>query len=300
MESNRNNDALVSSVEFSDVERDSGTFDEGKLLKAIELLDEHGFVRMVNVFDSNKLSEIDTHFRRRYRTYLHSTNETYSRPLFPIDVEGPFNNPNYFAHPLVMPLIRTLLGDKCIVGKFGSVVSFPGAPDQYTHRDSPQLFGEDYSIVKDIPPYQFTVLIPLIDCNLKTGCTKVWPGSHRYERDEDVLNKAALDPEVQRGSILIMDSRLIHRGGPNVSDLVRPLVYITYQCSWYRDFRGYTDRNPLNITNKELKKIPEAYKHMFGWTRDPYDSIKYRIKHLLKRLLPGRAVQLVRFVRRQG
>ncbi|MBL4813670.1 MAG: phytanoyl-CoA dioxygenase family protein [Rhodobacteraceae bacterium] len=292
MELNCKNDAFISSVTFSDAERDSGRPNEDNILKTAELLGEHGFVRMVNVFNPKMLSNLDSHYRNRYSSYLHNTNRPNRRPLFTVDVEGPFNDSEFFAHPLIIPVIKKMLGDNSILAALSSVVSFPGAPDQYIHRDAKQLFGKDYSVDKDIPAYSITVLIPLVDCNLQTGCTKVWPGSHLCGCEEDALKEPPIDPEVQRGSILMTDGRLVHRGGANVSELLRPLVYMTYHCHWYRDFGGYEDRPPVNITTKEFKKIPDNYKHMFSWTRDPYRMIRF--KNLLRRAIPGSAIKLMR------
>jgi len=291
-----NFDAIVTSVILSDSEKECGLPDKASILKATEALSKYGFVRLINVFDPAKLVIWKTHYRNRYRSYLHSTDRPNRRPLFTVDVEGPFTDPYFFANPMISPLINNFLGDNHILAALSSVVSFPGAPDQNIHRDSPPLFNTDYSVDKDIPPYSLTVLIPLVDCTLETGCTKVWPGSHHRSHDENIEAIAPTNPEVKKGSVLITDSRLVHRGGANLSNQIRPLIYMTYHCHWFRDFGGYEDRPPVNIGNSQLKSIPDEYKHMFSWTKDQYQRI--RVKNWLRRTTPDGIKQIARILKR--
>jgi ectoine hydroxylase-related dioxygenase (phytanoyl-CoA dioxygenase family) len=196
---------------------------------------------------------------------------------------------------LVIPLIEACLGEKFILGAMSSVVSFPGAPDQRLHRDSKAIFADDFSIDKDIPPYAITMLVPLVDCNLQTGCTKVWPGSHLCKDNEEAMKTDCIDPEVRVGSVLVTNSKLLHRGGANRSNQIRPLIYLTYHRSWFRDFWGYESRPPVEISKRELEKVPPQYQHLFAWTKDPYKSI--RIRSRVERLVPVSAMRLIRRIR---
>ncbi|WP_373085092.1 phytanoyl-CoA dioxygenase family protein [Sneathiella sp.] len=172
------------------------------------------------------------------------------------------------------------------------VVSFPRAPDQFLPRDTKAIFGDDYTVDIDIPPYAITMLIPLVDCTLETGCTRVWPKSHLTKTDDEAQKVGSIDSEVNVGSVLITNSKLLHRGGVNQSKIIRPLLYLIYQRSWLRDFAGYEERPPVTIGNRELEKVPGEYRHMFTWTKDLYRVI--RIKNWLRRVLPGSLRQLRR------
>jgi len=278
---------LVSSITLSDAERDSGLFPAEKLSAAIQLFEKQGFLRLVNVFTPEYMQHINKYYGQRYKSFLNGTSQHDLRPLFTVDVEGPFNDEVFYANPHVYSFVSSFLGDKCILGALSSVASYPGAPDQHLHRDTQAIFGigpDDYTIDKEVPVYAMTVLIPLVDCTLETGCTKVWPRSHFTSNDSEALKIDSLDPEVFVGSVLITNSKLLHRGGANLSDRLRPLVYMTYHRSWFRDFYGYESRPPVNVTNFEYRKIPDNHKHMFSWTRNTYKYIRY--KAMAKRLLP--------------
>ncbi|MEH6525534.1 MAG: phytanoyl-CoA dioxygenase family protein [Sneathiella sp.] len=285
---------LISSISFTDIERDNGSFSEDKLVEAMDLFEQYGFIRLVNVFSHKRMANLNSHYRHRYRHLLQGTNKDDLRPLFTVDVEGPFNDETFYANPHIHSFVCNILGRKCILGAMSSVASYPGAPDQRLHRDTQAIFGDgpdDYTIDKNVPVYAMTVLIPLVDCTLETGCTKVWPKSHLTPNDSEALRIDSLDPEVFVGSALITNSKLLHRGGANLSDRLRPLLYMTYHRSWFRDFYGYEDRPPVNVTNFEYRKIPDNHKHMFSWTKNTYKYIRY--KAMVKRLLP-------RFVKKQA
>jgi ectoine hydroxylase-related dioxygenase (phytanoyl-CoA dioxygenase family) len=288
MSNSCDNRDLVSSVTFTDIERDKGQLSEDKLLEISQLFDEYGYVRLVNVFSPDYLQVIENHYRRRYKNFLQGTRKKDRRPLFTVDVEGPFNDEFFYANPLMFSFICRVLGEDCILGAMSSVASYPGAPDQHLHRDTQAIFGNgpnDYTIDKDIPVYAMTILIPLVDCTTETGCTRVWPKSHRTSSEKEALEIQSLDPEVRIGSVLITNSKLLHRGGANLSDKLRPLLYLTYHRNWFRDFGGYENRPPVNIANAEYRKIPVTRKHMFSWTKNTYRYIRFKV--LAKRLVPS-------------
>ncbi len=282
------------SVRFSAAERDAGVPSSENVERAVDIFATQGFVRLENVFSVETMRVWTEFYERQNRRLLASTDWPNRRPLFTIDVEGPLNTPNLYASPLVMPLVRRAVGEKCIVGALSTVISFPGAPDQYLHRDSEALFGDDYAIDKNIPAYAMTMLIPLVECNRETGCTKVWPGSHlrNDSGEEEAAREAAVEPVVPVGSVLVTDSRLWHRGGANVSTTVRPLVYVSYHRGWFRDFGGYETRRPLSISTRELRRVPAEFVHMFAWTRDPYPKMALRAR--MRALVPRRLGKTLR------
>lgn len=288
-------------VRFSDEERDSGVPSPEKTARACELFQKYGFVRLENVFRQDFLDKLIAHYNRRYKMFLGGTYRTDLRPLFTVDVEGPFNDPTFYANPLVMPFFKKNLGEECIVGAMSSVVSFPGAPDQFLHRDSQAIFGDDYEIDQHVPPYAMTMLIPFVDCTTETGCTKVWPGSHRrnVENAIEAEQTPPFEPEVKVGSVLITNSKVVHRGGANVSKRLRPLVYLTYHRKWFRDFWGYETRPPVNVSAWQLRLVPDEYKHLFDWTKDRYAGL--RVKNAVKRVIPFTLFNKVRaFVRKSA
>ncbi|MGH1487098.1 MAG: phytanoyl-CoA dioxygenase family protein [Cellvibrionaceae bacterium] len=258
-----------------------------KIDKATHLFQKNGFIRLENIFEPSFIKSITDFYNKNYLYSIKNSNAKDKRPLHTLTIDGPLNSPEYYANPKVTPLLKNLLGDNYIIGSFSGVLSFPGAPDQRIHRDSEPLYNtqDNYEIDVKLPAHSVTFLVPLVDCNKQTGCTRVWPGSHLISTNEAAKEIEAFDPEVSVGSILLTDSRVIHHGAANKSDIHRPLLYITYHRHWFRDYWGYEHRPPIHINTKQLNIVPKEYQHLFSWTKNPYK--RWEFKQAFFKLLPS-------------
>ncbi|MDA0787608.1 MAG: phytanoyl-CoA dioxygenase family protein [Proteobacteria bacterium] len=189
------------------------------------------------------------------------------RKMITIAIEGRFNDPDIFANPTMFPIIRKLLGDDVILGSFVSVTSLPGSLDQKPHLDMPLLF-EAEGMSPELPSHSLTLVIPLVDMNATNGTTAFFPGSHKVVADEPP-DRAPVAPDVLVGSALLFDARVWHGGTPNRSTAPRPVLYSTYQRSWFRDTVNFLSQSPLVMDATEWAKIPEQHRFLFDWARPP-------------------------------
>ena len=202
------------------------------------------------------------------------------RAQLPIALDGPIANPEFFAAPSALKLARKIMGDDFVIGELGMVVSHPGAKPQEAHRDTTPLF-DGLEIEIELPTYSLTTLIPLIDVTLDMGPTEFWPGSHRC-RDEAAVT--AVPPQrmaLKTGSIVMLDSRLVHRGGAHIEGPVRPFGYVTFQRHWLSDKFGYEHKPQVRITPAMLHRLPEAYQPLVKWAlhlnrTDSFQEFVYR------------------------
>ena len=275
----------VASISISQAERSNAKMDDSKLALAKTLFAKNGYIRVENLFSADQMAGFDAQYRDRFRSFLAATNKQDKRPLFTVDIEGAFAQREVMANPILAPFLESLLGKDFILAAMSAVASFPGAPDQHLHRDATMLFGPENTADFDIPVYSVTVLVPLINFTKETGCTRVWPGSHKIPGRENGLAVGSLDPEVHVGSVLISDGRVLHRGAANLSDKLRPLFYTTFHRSWYRDFGGYAQRPPILISNKNFAALPADLQARIGWSRDLYKKV--RRKYWLRKVLPA-------------
>ena len=275
----------IASIAVSDAERTAGAMTPSQLETAKDLFATHGYIRVQNVFTADQMAAFDAQYRDRYRKFITATNKQDKRPLFTVDIEGVFAQRDVISNPILLPFFEHFLGKDFILAAMSAVASFPGAPDQHLHRDATMLFGPDNTADNALPVYSMTMLVPLIDFTQETGCTRVWPGSHKIAGRTEGLAVGSLDPEVHVGSVLISDGRVLHRGAANRSDKLRPLFYTTFQRSWYRDFYGYTQRPPILISDKNFAALPEDLKARVEWSRDRYKMVKR--KYWLRKILPA-------------
>lgn len=184
------------------------------------------------------------------------------RFMMTVKVQDAFADPNVFAPPRVLPIIHRLLGGDAIIGSMTVVAALPGAKTQRLHKDNSLLFPEAPDM--ELPCFSLALIIPLIALDELTGTTRVVPGSHRRSSDEAKSMKH-YDPPVDIGSCYLLDSRLSHRGLPNRSDRIRPILSVVYQRPWYRDIQNFTKQPPLVVDQAQLDLLPEQHRKLFRW-----------------------------------
>ena len=278
----------ISSITVTAAERAARALTPEKLDEAKRLFLEQGYLRIVDLFDAETMKRLDAQFRARHLRQLRNTGAADKRPLFTVEVKDAFNDSEVLTNSIILPILDANLGEDFIIASLSAVVSFPGAPNQHLHRDSTPLFSEDNRIEKDLPPIAMVMLVPLIDFTTETGCTRVWPGSHHIAGLEHGLALGSLDPEVRVGSVLLTDGRLLHRGAQNLSNRVRPLFYLQFHRSWFRDFGGYGTRRPILLSHADFARMSPDFRRRFQWSRDMYFGLLFRrMSRFAKRLVGG-------------
>jgi hypothetical protein len=166
----------------------------------------------------------------------------------------------------------------CKVYRCGCVVSLPGAEEQYWHSDGdhrgaaagwppcsesdsqqrqqqqqqPAEEGDAAAGRQDLSawgqsqaanPHNVCVFIPLVDLSHTNGYTEFWAGSQHYSKLFEKKGVQALpggtDAIVDAGDALLYDFRTVHRGMPNSSDAMRPILYIVYSHDDWSESRNF-------------------------------------------------------------
>jgi ectoine hydroxylase-related dioxygenase (phytanoyl-CoA dioxygenase family) len=184
------------------------------------------------------------------------------RFMITINLEAPFDDPQLFANPYLLPILSSALDETLVLAAFGVVCSIPSAPAQTVHRDGGTLFGSDIDHL--LPTFAITVAIPLLEMNEVNGTTALWLGSHRDKSRNS--KQENIDPVVREGSVMLWDSRLRHGGTPNRGSLPRPLLYMTYCRPWFMDYGNFNKYNPkqkpLLASESFLSGLSEAYQRL--------------------------------------
>ena len=157
------------------------------------------------------------------------------------------------SHVLEQEAVAALL-DRLLGSEFtfdvSVVYSKPGASHQGWHADGnhekgSQDAGWELDGWRDrlAAPYAVCLFLPLIDLDDSVGFTQFWPGSHR-NRDLFGFGKVAellgtWDGKCAAGAGIFYDYRLWHRGMPNQSSTVRPVLQILFRRTWYVERANY-------------------------------------------------------------
>eukprot|EP00978_Attheya_sp_CCMP212_P035664 scaffold156601_cov51-Attheya_sp.AAC.1 len=170
----------------------------------------------------------------------------------------------------VLEILRhdKVLGPGMVLNQMGSVIAERGAPAMYWHEDQNYIYTDDSFENSgigghDLLPYVANMFVPLLDATIDHGPTEfcvgsshiagipTWPsvmnntlteGGSPFNKMQEFADKYdACPPEhwrvplVGMGDVVIFDYNLIHRGGPNMSQELRSLLYVIYSRGWFRD-----------------------------------------------------------------
>jgi ectoine hydroxylase-related dioxygenase (phytanoyl-CoA dioxygenase family) len=126
------------------------------------------------------------------------------------------------AHPLLLALVRLLLGDYIVLMQQNGVINPPqeGHTQGAYHRDLP------YQHFVSSRPLAISALFCIDPFRAETGATIVIPGSHHAERfpSADVAASLQVSVNAEPGSFVVFDAMLFHRAGENRSGRVRRAV----------------------------------------------------------------------------
>ncbi len=260
---------MIPSLGFSVQEQSEMSLSAGRIEEMAAIFSASGCLLLKDIFPMGLMQQLYRHLLWHYRRYLlpdayhdDALRVGESRWMVTLKLKGPFADPLVFAHPLLWPLFRHLLGEEMILNSFGGVLSLPGAKAQHEHRDLPALFG-DHPIDAQMPCFALTLMIPLVECNEHNGTTMLRVGSHLVPEKQAEQMQGEL-PIVPVGSCLLMDYRLHHGGTPNHSEQARPLIYAVYSRPWLRDYRNFKKQHPLLIPRRVFRGLSETQRALLA------------------------------------
>jgi len=135
--------------------------------------------------------------------------------------------------------ISNILSESAVLYELSCLMSDPGSQRQVMHPDTPFIQGKG--------PVLYTCFIALQDIHLDMGPTTWLPGSHTLEAHEEfmddkgvkdgsysrkdtlIMNHPAVLGTLTKGSCAIFDSRCLHCGTANRSELSRALFYFSFK-----------------------------------------------------------------------
>lgn len=136
-------------------------------------------------------------------------------------------------HPVALAMVKALLGEEILISNFTANIALPGSRSMALHSDQ--------SLVVPAPwtqAWAINIIWCLTDVTFENGATLYIPGSHQWVDHGDVSADAAkrLRPfEANAGSVIVMDGRLWHTSGANITaDQERALLFGYYSKAFLR------------------------------------------------------------------
>ena len=209
-------------------------------------------------------------------------------------MKEPYTNAELTQNSHVLTFAKTLLTDDLELDTFSYVTSLAGAPHMHWHNDVGSLFKQETGLEKHNPPQGLVLVVPAVDMNEINGPTEFMCGSHvlvsepgggdwwhRFDDPEAPDSPPHAAIPATRGSVVIFDVRLRHRGTANRSNQRRSILYLGYMRGWYRDIVNFKDKH-----TKEWAERDQTHRKLFS----RLDSQMYTKK--LEEMLSDRGVNL--------
>ena len=253
-------------VQVSEEERGLGQLSPASAKAAYSAMNVQGFVILRGAFALATVDEMYAEYQAQYGAHDLATMKDLAHKPSPViqvgearfeivmRLTGAFDT-RAFANPLLLRFLNPLMGQGMCLSGVSTVASYPGADQQRIHRDSAQLFP-DYNVGPNLPTYAINVSVPLIDVDLAIGPTGVWPGTHRLGDDKKPAPEAMHTIPFLRGDAILIDYRTLHAGLANVSQTVRPILYMVYARPWFFDDANHPQRSPLDMPLENFMALP--------------------------------------------
>lgn len=254
----------VPSVRVTAEQRRDRRLDPATAQEAVDLFTKHGVLHVEDVFDPALLQQAYFEFMGRHGVGVllkdlgGGVGVGHQRIMIGIQVSGTFSSPDLFASPILMSLMRTLLGPDQQIGSYTAVVARPGARDQNFHKDHPPLPEDEIEA-----PYAITLMIPLIALDAQIGATCFVKGSQLSSMDDAELMPRQI-PTVTLGSCYIMDYRLAHFGMANQSRRLRPVLSIVHQRRGFSDQVNFNQISPVDVPETTRQKLSQEHLRLLG------------------------------------
>jgi ectoine hydroxylase-related dioxygenase (phytanoyl-CoA dioxygenase family) len=266
---------LMTFIKLHEEERLSGQLAPETLKMAVNQVRLNGFtvlegavsVDLVDQMNQDLLQVIDDALKTHAeKTELNTSPFRKNRIRMDLPFREPYINSQIITNPFAMAVIEQILGDDCRMFYLSVDAPMPGSDYQTVHGDYAPFFPESDVIM---PTAGLVVNYPLVNVTEQNGPLEVWPNTHltpeRYYVGNHVQEAVKALPPTRmltpKGSLIIRDVRMWHRGTPNVSNEIRPNVALIYGRSWWDG--AFYPQETLGITAQALAGLPARAKHLF-------------------------------------
>lgn len=236
----------MTTIELTAGERDAEALDGDNVERARSAIRDEGFVILADVVEHDHLDQLHERMTQDLEEILAQSevphqfvfgNVQHDPPPF-----APYVHRDVLENPFVNQVTRDVLGEGVTNRFYSGNTNIPGSHLQPVHVDGGD---REPKPTKPRPAHQLIANIALTDVTELNGSIELWPGSHLVMSNmagedikvdpETVRARRQTDPPVRgntrKGSILIRDDRVWHRGMPNRSSDPRFMIALIHAAA---------------------------------------------------------------------
>lgn len=162
-------------------------------------------------------------------------------------------------HEAALAAVHAALGEGILISNFTANVALPGSGSMRLHSDQALVIPPPW-----LHPWAANIIWCLDDVDEENGATRYLPGSHQFRCFEDVPEDAmarTLPFSAPAGSFILMEGRVWHTSGPNVSrDRQRRMLFAYYSCDFIRQQANWNVALPQAVQDA----LDDEMRGLFG------------------------------------
>jgi ectoine hydroxylase-related dioxygenase (phytanoyl-CoA dioxygenase family) len=236
-------------LDITPAEVQSGQMSPDHLDAAVQAIRDDGFVVLNDVINLAHIDALRERMLEDLQAILAREDTPFNWNATNVQQDPPPFHPYLFRDVLLndmaIAVTKAILGAGLKNTFYSGNTALPGDFKQPVHPDMAQLWP---NLTVAPPPHALIVNVPVVDMSAENGSTELWPGTHLDTRmfvqkghievpEEWVEARRAevppIQPSVRKGSLLIRDGRLWHRGMPNHTDAPRPMIAMIHVIKWW-------------------------------------------------------------------
>jgi ectoine hydroxylase-related dioxygenase (phytanoyl-CoA dioxygenase family) len=276
-------------IRISADERQAEQMTEQHLAQAIEAIDRDGYLVLADVIEHDHLDLLRERMNADSQTLIDAGKWGGAGSVEGHLQQGappfaPFIFRDVVANPFAIQVTHAVLGDGLYNRFYNGNANCPGSGTQPLHTDTPHLWQ---NVTTTHPPTTLIVNVSLMDVTVENGATELWPGTHMLP-----LNGQMISPEIEaqrrelappvratarKGSLVIRDGRLWHRGVPNQSNQVRHMIAMIHSKGWLQ-----RPAKLLFNANCQAAFPPGPLDHNVEFTAEPLEYLFTRFPTIIK------------------
>ena len=168
---------------------------------------------------------------------------------------------SFCQNPRLLPLMKMLLGDNCVVASLNGLTMTPGGETQPLHIDQNETVAGNVLYIN--------ALHALDDFTRENGCTRVVPYSQDRKFPKPYTGSRVVDAEMEAvyleapaGSLIAYNGGLWHAGSQNKTSKPRRAIHAFFSRSWVRPQWDY----PKSLSPDVAASLTEEQRRLFGFS----------------------------------
>jgi ectoine hydroxylase-related dioxygenase (phytanoyl-CoA dioxygenase family) len=156
----------------------------------------------------------------------------------------------------VLPIVEGVLDPGCLISSLSSIVICPGETAQPIHSDDILI-----PLPKPHPPLVCNTMWAITDFTEENGATRLVPGSHAKDNPRYGGDYLTVPAEMRKGSVLVWDGALWHKGGENRSGERRYGIAMNYCAGYVRQ----QENQQLGLPADLVRTFPPRLQELVGY-----------------------------------